>query len=66
MDKLKVEQCVEKLCENGCATVRATIEAMEQDINNVPLSGLKREEQQQVLKELKGIMSVYDRPCPID
>jgi len=59
-DKLKIEQCVESLCQNGCATVRATITAMEQDISNVRLDGLALSEQQQVLNELKVIMSVYD------
>ena len=61
VDKLKVEQCVESLCQNGCATVRATISAMEKDISNVPLAGLEASEQQQVLNELKVIMSVYDQ-----
>jgi len=60
VDKLKIEQCVESLCQNGCATVRATITAMEQDISNVRLEGLALSEQQQVLNELKVIMSVYD------
>jgi len=65
VDKLKIEQCVESLCQNGCAAVSATIVAMEQDLDNVQLSGLAREEQQQVLKELKTIMSVYESPCKI-
>jgi len=60
VDKLKIEQCVESLCQNGCATVRATITAMEHDISSVPLSGLELAEQQQVLSELKVIMSVYE------
>ncbi|NOY65832.1 MAG: hypothetical protein GXP13_00295 [Gammaproteobacteria bacterium] len=60
VDKLKIEQCVESLCQNGCATVRATITAMEHDIANVPLTGLELTEQQHVLNELKVIMSVYD------
>ena len=60
IDKLKFEQCVESLCQNGCATIRATITAMEHDIANVPLTGLELTEQQHVLNELKAIMSVYD------
>jgi hypothetical protein len=60
IDRLKVEQCVESLCQNGCAAVHATITAMEHDLNNVPLTGLAQGEREQVLKELKAIMSVYD------
>ena len=60
VDKLKVEQCVESLCQNGCATVRATITAMEHDMTSVPLTGLELAEQQQVLNELKVIMAVYE------
>jgi len=65
VDKLKIEQCVESLCQNGCAAVHATIVAMEADLDNVQLTGLDHEEQLQVLKELKIIMSVYDTPCEL-
>lgn len=65
VDKLKVEKCVESLCQNGCAAVNATIAVMEQDIDSVPLDGLLPEECQMVLEELKMIMDVYDRPCDI-
>lgn len=65
VDKLKVEQCVESLCLNGCAAVSATITAMEIDLDSVPLSGLQEEERKMVLQELKAIMSVYDQPCEI-
>ena len=65
VDKLKIEQCVNSLCQNGCAAVNATIVAMELDLDSVQLSGLVQEEQRQVLKELKAIMSVYDGRCDI-
>jgi len=60
VDKLKVEECVESLCQNGCAAVHATIAAMEYDLENVALTGLVASEREQVLSELKAIMSVYD------
>jgi len=63
VDKLKVEQCIESLCENGCAVVSATITAMEKDLANVPLDGLTQDEQAMVLQELKSIMSVYAGSC---
>lgn len=60
VDKLKVEECVESLCQNGCAAVHATITAMEHDLENVALTGLMPSEREQVLRELKAIMAVYD------
>lgn len=59
IDKLKVEECVESLCKNGCEAVYATITAMEYDLENVSLTGLAQSEREQVLKELKSIMLVY-------
>ena len=35
VDRLKVEQCVESLCQNGCAAVNATITAMQKDLDNI-------------------------------
>jgi hypothetical protein len=65
IDRLKVEQCVESLCQNGCAAVNATITAMQKDLDNISLPGLQKDEKKMVLKELQDIMSVYDRPCEI-
>ncbi len=65
VDRLKIEQCVESLCQNGCAAVYATITAMEKNLDGVPLPGLSTEEKQMVLQELQAIMSVYDQPCDI-
>lgn len=65
VDRLKIEQCVESLCQNGCAAVYATITAMEKDLESVPLPGLQQDEKRLVLKELQDIMSVYEQPCEI-
>ena len=65
VDRLKVEQCVESLCQNGCAAVNATITAMQKDLDNISLPGLQKEDKKMVLKELQDIMSVYDGPCEI-
>ena len=65
VDRLKVEQCVESLCQNGCAAVNATITAMQKDLDNVSLPGLQKDDKKMVLKELQDIMSVYDGPCEI-
>ena len=60
MDHQKLAQYLEVICQSGCDSVNATIQAME---NNQPTSitaQLQPEEQQIVLQELKAIMSVYD------
>jgi hypothetical protein len=65
MDKSKIDQCVESLCMNGCSAVRATIIALESGCEVSQTEGMSSEEQRAVLTELKAIMDVYDRPCPI-
>ena len=57
---LKINQRIEAVCEAGCEAVRASIETLESG-NSVALTDdLSPEETQQVLFELKTIMSVYD------
>ncbi len=58
---LRVQQCVEALCLNGCEAVRATILALEARLPVVQIDGLAAPERAAVLEELKAIMSVYDR-----
>lgn len=56
----KINQRIEAVCEAGCEAVRASIETLESG-NQVALTNdLSPEESQQVLVELKTIMSVYD------
>ena len=56
----KINQRIEAVCEAGCEAVRASIQTLESG-NNVALTNdLSTEERQQVLQELKSIMSVYD------
>ena len=58
---LKVNQRIEAVCEAGCEAVRASIQTLEMG-NSVALTDdLTPEEVQQVLNELKTIMSVYDK-----
>lgn len=58
----QVIQCIESLCECGCDAVRATISAMEASLPVAQTEGMDRQQQQQVLDELKAIMAVYDKP----
>jgi len=62
MDKTKVNQCIEALCQSGCETVRATITSMEMDLHSSQTENLDQDEYEAVLNELKSIMSVYDNP----
>jgi len=58
---LKINQRIEAVCEAGCEAVRASIQSLESG-NQVALTNdLTAEETQQVLHELKTIMSVYDQ-----
>ena len=60
MDKTKVNQCVESLCQSGCEAVRATITSMEMDLRSSQTQDLDQHEYEAVLNELKSIMSVYE------
>ena len=62
MDKIKVNQCIEALCQSGCEAVRATITSMEMDLRSSQTQNLNPHEYEAVLNELKSIMSVYDKP----
>ena len=60
MDHNKLTHYLEILCQSGCATVNATIEAMEKNQPISLIDDLTTEEQSIVLNELKAIMSVYE------
>ncbi len=60
MNKTKVNQCVEFLCQSGCEAVRATITSMEMDLHSSQTQDLDQQEYEAVLIELRSIMSVYD------
>ncbi len=57
---LKINQRIEAVCEAGCEAVRASIQTLESGNQVTLTSDLSPEECQQVLLELKTIMSVYD------
>lgn len=57
---LKINQRIEAVCEAGCEAVRASIETLESGHQVALTNDLSPEECQQVLFELKTIMSVYD------
>lgn len=57
---LKVNQRIEAVCEAGCDAVRASIKTLESGHQVALTSDLSTKECQQVLNELKTLMSVYD------
>lgn len=65
INRTRIDQCIENLCQNGCAAVRATIVALESGLVVSQTEGMSAEECRMVLTELKAIMEVYDRPCPL-
>lgn len=58
---LKINQRIEAVCEAGCEAVRASIATLESGHPMALTDDLTAEECQQVLTELKTIMSVYDQ-----
>jgi len=60
MNHQKLAEYLEILCQSGCDTVNATIEAMENNQANNISEELTPEERIIVLQELKSIMSVYN------
>lgn len=60
MDHQKLAEYLEILCQSGCDTVNATIEAMENNQSSSTTENLTPEERAIVLQELKSIMSVYN------
>lgn len=58
---LKINQRIEAVCEAGCEAVRASIKTLETGNPIALTDDLSPEESQQILDELKTIMSVYDR-----
>jgi len=56
-----VESCVEHLCKKGCKAVWKDIAVLEEGERLPETRQLSSEENRAVLRELKAIMSVYDK-----
>ncbi len=59
----RIDDCVERLCNKGCRSVRSDIERLERGEQLFELSGLSNDEGRLVLAELKMIMTVYGDTC---
>ena len=56
-----LQTIVDSLCTSGCDDVNGTIEALDKNTYVEETAGLNEKEKNQVLNELKSIMSVYDK-----
>jgi len=61
-----IEECLERLCQKGCAQVWRDISALEQGEPLPEAAGLSVNERRQLLTELKSIMQVYSYRCRVD
>ncbi len=61
MDHQKITLAVEFICEMGCNSVYATIEALESGQEVETVRGFSDVEVTALTHELKAIMSVYDK-----
>ncbi len=65
MRSKQIDQCIERLCQKGCRSVRQDIRLLEQGQALPELSALDDLARQAVLKELRSIMAVYGDSCPM-
>lgn len=61
MNYQKVHKAVEDICKLGCTTVNQVIDTLEQGNDVAESEALDKHERNELLKELKAIMDVYDR-----
>ena len=63
MDQAKINSSIEALCHRGCREVTRIIGVLERNEPLPETDMLNSAERGEVLRELKAIMAVYDRPC---
>ena len=61
----QIADCLERLCQKGCLSVRADIQLLEQGKALPETEGMDRREVQLVLRELKSIMAAYGDTCRV-
>jgi hypothetical protein len=65
MRSKQIDECIERLCQKGCRSVRQDIRLLEQGQMLPELSALDDLARLTVLKELRSIMAVYGDSCPL-
>jgi len=66
LNRRRVEQCVENLCQKGCRAVWSDIDALEAGSALPEVDGLDAREVAAVIAELKEVMAVYKGSCAAD
>ena len=61
----RIADCLERLCQKGCLSVRADIQLLEQGKALPETEGMDQQEVQLVLRELKSIMAAYGDTCRV-
>lgn len=61
----EVNAAIERLCRDGCKSVREYIAALESGDNHPAFAHLASEQRTQLLAELKAIMAVYGDNCRV-
>lgn len=62
----RIESCIEALCQKGCRAVWGDIARLERGDVPAETAGLNPDEREQVLIELRALMSVYAERCSIE
>lgn len=65
MSPEQLDECVELLCQRGCAAVRVIIVDLEAGRPVAGIESLGPGGRRRVLAELKSIMAVYGDSCPL-
>lgn len=65
MRSKQIDECIERLCQKGCRSVRDDIRLLERGETIPELNVLDDLARQAVLKELRSIMAVYGDSCPM-
>ena len=60
-----LDHIIEKLCQKGCQSLWADIDAMDRGEDLPETQGLSKAEKQHVLQEIKSIMAVYKGRCDL-
>ena len=65
MNRGRIEESVERLCQKGCKALWSDIELMDRGKVPPELRELDERERAEVLREIKSIMAVYKGTCSL-
>ncbi len=65
MNRKRIDDCVEQLCQKGCKALWRDIEQMDHGFILPELEHLEPDERAEVEREIKSIMAVYKGSCSL-